>query len=183
LEKKNSHNLTKAFSSIGAYGAGTFYRTKSGYTYNPVSAPLNHEKLWVKYFPYELSYAKNIFSIGYEHYYYFDDGAFMLPKAIEFKPSLSFMMQNQPDQTHFFRADMNFNYELKKDMLTLGFGPSIYQDLEDSVDKTIGFGSNIYLDFINMIRVTYTKRNGYDGKGSYIYIGINDIPSFLYWVF
>lgn len=183
LEKENSHNLTKSFSSISAYGAGTFYRTKSGYTYNPVSAPLNHDKLWVQYFPYELSYAKNILSIGYEHYYYFDTNSFLIPKALELKPSFSYAITQNSDQNHFIRADLNLNYELKQDMFTLGFGPSLYQDLDGSIDGKTGVGSNVYLDFLNILRLTYTKRNNYSGKNAYIYLGVNDIPSFIHWVF
>ena len=184
LEKENSNNLTKPFASIAAYTTGTFYKTKSGYTYNPISAPINNKKLWIQYFPYELSYAKNILSIGYENYYYIDNNSlsFLIPKAIEVKPSLSYVIQNQNNQEHFLRADINLNYELKKDMITLGLGASIYQDLDSPIDKNIGFGNNVYLDFLNILRITYTKRNDYRGKNNYIYIGINDIPSFLYWM-
>ncbi len=183
LEKDNSQNLSKAFAAIGAYSAGAFYKTKSGYTYNPISAPLNSDKLWVKAFPYELAFANNIFSLGYEHYYYFDDHSFLLPKAIEIKPSLSFELENQQNQAHFGRVDLDVNYELVKDMLTVGFGSSIYKDLDRSVDTKLGIGRNIYLDFLNIVRITYTQRDDYKGKDSYLYIGINDIPSFLYWVF
>ncbi len=183
LEKYNSKNLSKAFASVGAYSAGTFYKTKSGYTYNPISAPLNSDKLWVKAFPYELSFANNIFSLGYEHYYYFDNNHFLLPKSIELKPSLSFEIENQQNQAPFARVDLDVNYELAKDMLTLGFGSSIYRDLDRSIDSKFDIGRNIYLDFLNIVRVTYTQRDDYRGKDSYLYIGINDIPSFLYWVF
>ncbi len=183
LEKDNSENLSKAFASIGAYATGAFYKTKSGYIYNPISAPLNHDELWVKSFPYELSFANNIFSLGYEHYYYFENNNFFLPKSVELKPSLSFELEDQQNQVHFARVDLNINYELKKDILTFGFGPSLYRDLDKSVDSTFGTGRNVYLDFLNIVRITYTQRDNYRGKDSYLYIGINDIPSFLYWVF
>jgi len=106
-----------------------------------------------------------------------------LPKAIEIKPSLSFELENQQNQAHFGRVDLDVNYELVKDMLTVGFGSSIYKDLDRSVDTKLGIGRNIYLDFLNIVRITYTQRDDYKGKDSYLYIGINDIPSFLYWVF
>ncbi len=183
LEKENSQNLSKALASIGAYSAGSFYKTKSGYTYNPISAPLNSDNIWVKAFPYELAFSNNIFSLGYEHYYYFENNNFLLPKSIEIKPSFSFEFENQQNQAHFARVDIDINYELKKDILTLGFGPSLYKDFDNSVDSKFGTGRNIYLDFLNIVRITYTQRDDYKGKDSYLYIGINDIPSFLYWVF
>jgi predicted acylesterase/phospholipase RssA len=183
LEKKNSDNLSKAFASVGAYGTGTFYRNKSGYNYNPVSAPLDYDKLWVKLFPYEMAFGKNSLSIGYENYYYFDHENILLPKAIEIKPSLSFELRDQADQTHFFRTDLNLNYELKRDMITVGFGPSVYKDLTRSIDSKVGYGTSIYVDVLNILRVTYAQRVDYAGKDSYIYVGINDIPSFIYWIF
>lgn len=178
LEKKNSDNLTKALSAVTAYGAGTFYRTKSGYTYNPVSAPLDYEKVWVKYFPYELAFTPNIVSVGYENYYYFNSDSLLVPKAIEIKPSASFWHNNKEEHSNFLRTDLNLNYELKPDMYSVGFGPSLFYNLENFSDEQKYFGSNIYFDFLNILRATYVKR----GDESFIYIGINDIPSFLYWI-
>lgn len=165
-----------------AYGAGSFYRTKSGYTYNPVSAPLDQDKLWVKYFPYEVAFARNTVSLAYEHYYYFEDNPFLLPKAIELKPSLSFKMTEREKQKDFFRMDLNVNYELKQDVFTVGFGPSLYRDLSNEIDTEFGSGVNVYLDFLNIIRLTYAKRSNYMGDDYHFYVGVNDIPSFLYWV-
>ncbi|CAA6810354.1 MAG: Unknown protein [uncultured Sulfurovum sp.] len=180
LEKKNSQNLTKTLSSMTAYGAGTFYRTKSGYTYNPVSAPLDYDKLWVKYFPYEVAFSKNIMALGYEHYYYFNEDKFLMPKAIELKPSGSFQLSNREGKSDFLRLDLNLNYELFEDTLSLGFGPSLYQDLSSSANFKRQLGMNAYLDFLNVFRLTYAKRG--QGKEDYLYVGINDIPSFLYWI-
>lgn len=182
LEKENSDNLSKVLASMTAYGAGSFYRTKSGYTYNPVSAPLDQDKLWVKYFPYEFSFARNTFSLAYENYYYFEENGFLMPKAVELKPSLAFKLSDRENQKDFFRMDLNLNYELKKDMLTLGFGPSVYRNLSNEVDKRIGFGVNVYGDFLNIFRLTYTQRANYRGDGHYFFVGISDIPSFLYWI-
>jgi len=180
LEKRNSKNLTKALSSITAYGAGTFYRTKSGYTYNPISAPLDSEKLWVKYFPYEVAFGRNIVSLGYEHYYYLENEHFLLPNAIELKPSASFGLSQSTPQNDFLRVDLNLNYELSEDTISLGFGPSYYQDLFVDNGFNSNMGVNTYIDFLNIFRVTYARRG--NGEEEYLYLGINDIPSFLYWV-
>jgi predicted acylesterase/phospholipase RssA len=183
LENKNSTNLTKAISAVAAYTAGSFYRHKSGYTYNPVSAPLDQDKLWVKYLPYELALGKNMLSLGYENYYYFDHNKFYLPKAIELKPSLSFELYDKSDQDNFARLDLNLNFEIKKDFVSVGFGPSAYRDFTNSIDEDIDFGVNAYIDFLNVIRITATRRDDYDGQDWYVYAGINDIPSFIYWMF
>ena len=182
LEKKNSGNLSKALSSITAYGTGALYKTKSGYQYNPISAPLDYDKFWVKTFPYELAFSKNLLSLGYENYYYLDTKNPLIPRAFEIKPSISFILNEVNDQVDFFRCDFNLNYELKKDLITLGFGASTYRDLSNSIDNEIGFGSNIYLDFLDILRISYVKRDNYQGKDDFIYFGINDIPSFIYWM-
>lgn len=179
LEKKNSDNLTQALSSLTAYGAGSFYKTKSGYKYNPVSAPLDYDKLWVKYFPYEFAFSKNIFSIGYENYYYLKSDGFLMPDAIELKPSTSFQYSDYRDKKDFMRVDLNLNYELSEDSLSMGFGPSFYHNLDIDSQGDSYLGVNVYLDLLNILRVTYAKRGEDD---SYIYVGINDIPSLIYWL-
>jgi len=183
LERKNSTNLSKPISAVAAYTAGSFYRHKSGHVYNPVSAPLDLDKLWIKYLPYELALAKNMISLGYENYYFFDHNKFYLPKAIELKPSLSFELYDKGNQENFARLDLNLNFELKQDFVSVGFGPSIYKDFRRTLDTEIDTGFNAYVDVLNMIRITATKRDDYRGQDWYIYAGINDIPSFIYWVF
>jgi len=183
LEKKNSKNLSKSVASIAAYTAGSFYRHKSGYVYNPVSAPLDQDKLWVKALPYELAITKNMISFGYENYYYFDYDKPYIPKAIELKPSLSFEMYDKKDQVNFARVDLNLNFEIKQDLLSVGFGPSIYKDLKMSLDREVDMGVNAYIDILNVVRITATRRDDYKGQDWYVYVGINDIPSFIYWMF
>ncbi len=183
LEDKNSENLSSAIASVAAYTAGSFYRTKSGFTYNPVSAPLDKDKLWVKALPYELALTKNMLSFGYEYYYYFDHDKFYLPRAVEVKPSISFEMNNRDDQVNFARVDFNLHYDIKKDFIMIGAGPSLYRDFTNELDKDVAVGFNAYVDLLNILRITYTKRDDYAGREHNVYLGINDIPSFIYWVF
>lgn len=183
LERENSTNLTKAISAVAAYTSGSFYRHKSGYTYNPVSAPLDQDKLWVKMLPYEVALTKNMISIGYENYYYFKHDSFFIPKAIELKPSLSFELYDKKDQANFARLDLNLNFEVKQDFISVGFGPSLYKDFERTLDTEIDTGFNAYLDVLNIVRITAARRDDYQGQDWYIYVGVNDIPSFIYWMF
>ncbi len=183
LENENSTNLTPAIASVAAYTAGSFYRTKSGLTYNPVSAPLDRDKLGVKALPYELALTKNMFTLGYEYYYYFEHDKFYLPRAIEAKPSFGFEFTNREDQVNFARLDLNLNYDVKKDFIMIGAGGSLYKDFRSELDGSVGVGLNAYLDLLNIFRITYTKRMDYAGRQNNIYFGINDIPSFIYWVF
>jgi predicted acylesterase/phospholipase RssA len=183
LENKNSTNLSKPLSAIAAYATGSFYRHKSGYVYNPVSAPLDQDKLWVKMLPYEIAISKNMVSFGYENYYYFKHNKSYLPKAIELKPSVSLEMYDKKSQVNFVRLDLNLNYEIKPDLVSVGFGPSLYKDLQATLDGDFDMGVNLYLDIANLLRITATRRDDYDGQDWYIYAGINDIPSFVYWMF
>ncbi len=182
LEDKNSENLSSAIASVAAYTAGSFYRTKSGLTYNPVSAPLDRDKLWVKALPYELALTKNMMTLGYEYYYYFEHDKFYLPRAIEFKPNIGFEFTNRSDQVNFVRMDLNLNYDIKKDFIMIGAGGSLYRDFNNHLSDNVDNGVNLYVDLLNVLRITYTKRNDYRGREHNIYFGINDIPSFIYWM-
>ncbi len=183
LERENSNNLSKTISAVAAYTAGSFYRHKSGYVYNPVSAPLDQDKLWVKMLPYEVAIGKNVLSLGYENYYYFGHHKWYLPKALEFKPSISFELYDKKNQVSFIRLDANLNFEVKPDIVSIGFGPSVFRDLDNRIDSEFDAGGNFYIDFLNMVRITAVKRGDYSGQDWHIYVGINDIPSFVYWLF
>jgi len=183
LERENSTNLSSTIAEVAAYTAGSFYRHKSGYVYNPVSAPLDQDKLWVKALPYEVAIGKNMISLGYENYYYFEKHAWYIPRALELKPSLAVELYDRKSQTSFVRVDANLNFELKEDILSVGLGGSLYRDLDNVLDKDIDHGYNAYVDFLNIMRITATKRDDYKGQDWQIFVGINDIPSFVYWLF
>ncbi len=183
LEDKNSDNLSSAIASVAAYTAGSFYRDKSGWTYNPVSAPLDRKKLWVKALPYEFALTKNMMTLGYEQYYFFEHDKFYLPRAVEIKPNIGFEFSNRHDQVNFIRLDMDLNYDIKRDFIMIGAGPSLYRDFNNNLSSRVDIGFNAYVDLLNVFRITYTKRNDYRGREHSFYFGINDIPSFIYWIF
>ncbi len=183
LEQLNSTNISKTIASVGAYTTGSFYRHKNSYVYNPVSAPLDQDKLWVKALPYEMAVGRNMISFGYENYFYFDTKKAYLPKAVELKPSLSLELYDKRNQVSFIRVDLNLNFEPKKDILSVGVGPSFYRDIDNSISNKIDTGINAYVDLLNIVRITATRRNNYKGYNWYVYVGINDIPSFIYWLF
>ena len=183
LEHLNSTNISKTIASVGAYTTGSFYRHKNGYVYNPVSAPLNQDKLWVKALPYEMAVGRNMISFGYENYFYFNTKKAYLPKAIELKPSLSVELYDKKNQVSFARVDLDLNFEPKKDVLSVGFGSSLYRDIDNTLSHKIDTGVNAYIDLLNIVRITAARRNDYKGYNWYVYVGINDIPSFIYWLF
>jgi len=133
--------------------------------------------------PYEMAIGKNMLSLGYENYYYFDHDKWYLPRALELKPSVSVALQERKKQVSFLRLDANLNFEPKRDIVSVGFGLSAFRDLDNRIDKEIDPGVNFYVDFLNMVRITATRRGDYRGQDWYIYAGINDIPSFVYWLF
>jgi len=122
-------------------------------------------------------------SLGYENYYYFDSKKWYVPKAVELKPSLAVELYDRKSQVSFVRLDANLNFELKKDILSVGFGGSLYRDLDNVLDKDIDHGYNGYIDLLNIIRITATRRDDYKGQDWQVFVGINDIPSFVYWLF
>ena len=92
-------------------------------------------------------------------------------------------MYDKKDQVNFVRLDLNLNFEIKRDLVSIGFGPSIYKDFKRTIDTEVDMGTNVYVDLLNMVRITATRRDDYKGQDWYIYGGINDIPSFIYWMF
>ena len=82
----------------------------------------------------------------------------------------------------FVRMDLNLNYDIKKDFIMIGAGGSLYRDFNNHLSDNVDNGVNLYVDLLNVLRITYTKRNDYRGREHNIYFGINDIPSFIYWM-
>ena len=44
------------------------------------------------------------------------------------------------------------------------------------------YGFNTYVDFMDIFRVTYVHRGGDSGNDNYVYFGIENIQSLIYWM-
>ena len=122
-------------------------------------------------------------TLGYEYYYFFEHDKFYLPRAVEVKTNVGFEFTNREDQVNFVRMDFDVNYDVKRDFIMIGAGASLYRDFNNQLSSKVDRGFNVYADLLNVFRITYTKRYNYRGRRDNLYFGINDIPSFIYWVF
>ena len=54
---------------------------------------------------------------------------------------------------------------------------------EDFSDKDTAYGANAYIDIMDIFRMTYVRRQGGDLEdNNYFYLGIENIPSLIYWL-
>ena len=82
----------------------------------------------------------------------------------------------------FLRVDLDAFYEVD-DFFKVGLGGSVFGDMEgDFYKKDSAYGVNTYLDLMDIFRFTYVHRHGDLEKKDYIYFGIENIPSLIYWM-
>lgn len=98
--------------------------------------------------------------------------------AIEGKLSL-----NQSDDiSSFVRMDINTLKEYQG-FLRVGVGGSLFGNLESSFyDKEGLYGINTYVDILDIFRLTYVRRFDHPTERDYIYFGIRNLPSLIYWL-
>jgi hypothetical protein len=48
--------------------------------------------------------------------------------------------------------------------------------------KDTAYGLNTYVDIMDIFRFTYVHRGGDLDKNDYIYFGIENLPSLIYWM-
>jgi len=115
------------------------------------------------------------FGFSYNSYYYHKT-PYM--DAFEMKISL-----NQSDDiSSFVRWDSNLFKEYQ-DFIKVGGGISLFGNLESSFYKHEGvYGFNGYVDLLDIFRLTYVQRINHPTEKSYIYFGLRNLPSLIYWL-
>jgi hypothetical protein len=69
------------------------------------------------------------------------------------------------------------------DFVKVGAGISGFGNVEgDFYDRDSAFGANIYIDMMDIFRITYVQRHGEIDDNEYFYLGIENIPSLIYWL-
>ena len=67
--------------------------------------------------------------------------------------------------------------------MKFGLGVSLFGDTEGSFyDRDKAYGFNTYVDFLDIFRFTYVRRDGDTDNNDYIYFGIENIPGLIYWL-
>ena len=167
--------------SIAAWGGSSLIKKKDGWDILPLNAPRDKGEEGfrnaLRLLPSEIATdtVNGGLSLGWSAYWYRDMG---LINGLEFKPSYNF----NEDNGDFVRMDINAFYEYD-DFLKLGAGISGFGNIEETFyEKDSAYGANVFVDVMDILRFTYVQRHGDIEDNDYFYLGIENIPSLIYWL-
>ena len=180
-EVYKNHKPVAKVTSIAAWTGSTFVKDKNGFQFLPLNVPKDKGKTGLrtalKLLPGELAadIKNGGISLGYTALYYKDIGILN-----GFEAKASYIASD--DISDFIRIDMNAFKEYN-DFMKFGLGVSLFGDTEGSFyDRDKAYGFNTYVDFLDIFRFTYVRRDGDTDNNDYIYFGIDNIPGLIYWL-
>jgi len=168
--------------NVGAWMGSTFVKDKNGFHFLPMDVPQDEGKAGfrtaLRLLPGEVAtdLSNGGTSFGYTALYYNDK----MPLIDGIETKASYVIANKA--TDFVRADLSA-FKDYGDFMKFGAGLSAFGDMEGSFFKREGaFGVNTYVDIIDIFRLTYVYREGEQVNNNYLYFGIENIPSLIYWL-
>ena len=101
-------------------------------------------------------------------------------KSYGYESRISF---NQSDDVkNFARLDLNM-FKEQRQYVKFGLGGSLFGNLSGSFyEKNNLYGVNAYVDILDIFRLTYVRRFGDSPEKGFIYFGIENLPSLIYWL-
>ncbi len=167
--------------SIAAWGGSSLIKKKEGWDIFPLNAPHDKGKedlqTALRLLPSEIAIdsVNGGLSLGWSAYWYKDMGPI---NGFEFKPSYTF----NDGGGDFIRMDVNAFAEFD-DFVKVGLGVSGFGNMEGSFfEEDSAYGANVYVDVMDIFRMTYVRRHGNFVDNGYFYLGIENIPSLIYWL-
>jgi len=167
--------------SVGAWVGSTFIKERDGLDILPLNAPDDTNNTAIRtalrLLPGEISTdaINGGASLAYTALYYTN-----LEYLSGLEGKASYVFSN--DSSDFLRMDINAFYTYN-DFVTFGAGASLFGDMEGSFYKReSAYGFNGYIDLLDIFRFTYVRREGNIKNNDYLYIGIENIPSLIYWL-
>ncbi len=175
------HKPIATLTNVSAWAGSTFLKEKNGLQLFPLDVPKDPGKenfrTALKFIPGEIATDLNNggMSLGYTALYYKDmhylDG---------FEAKASYVIADK--STNFVRLDLNAFNEYN-DFMKFGGGVSFFGDTEGNFYKQdSAYGLNTYVDIIDIFRLSYIYRPGDNVDHNYLYFGIENIPSLIYWL-
>jgi len=167
--------------SISAWAGSTFLKKKDGFQFLPLNVPEDKGqegfRTALRLLPGEIAtdMANGGVSFGYTALYYAN-----MNILNGFEAKASYIISD--DIPDFVRVDFDAFYEYD-DFMKLGAGVSFFGDMEGSFYKQdSAYGFNTYVDLMDIFRLTYVRREGDIEKNNYLYFGVENIPSLIYWL-
>ena len=175
------HKPLATLVDVSAWAGTTFLKEKNGLELFPLDVPQDpgeeNFRTALKFIPGEIATDLNNggMSLGYSALYYknmnYLDG-------IEAKAS--YVIADKT--TNFVRVDISAFKEYS-DFMKFGGGISFFGDMKGRFYKRdSAYGLNTYVDIVDIFRLSYIYRPGDNVDHNYLYFGIENIPSLIYWL-
>lgn len=176
------HESIATMTNIGAWTASNSLKDKNGFHFLPLDVPQDEGKenlrTALRLLPNEVTVdlSNGGTSLGYSAFYY--DNQWDIITGIEGKAS--YIIADKA--SNFVRIDISAFKEYN-DFMKVGAGASFFGDTQGAFyKKESAFGLNTYLDINDIFRLTYVYRDGENVEHNYLYFGIENIPSLIYWL-
>ena len=180
-EVYDNHEGIAKVTTLSAWASRTFVKEKDGFQFLPLDVPQDEGKeglrTALRFLPGEFAtdMANGGVSFGYTALYYAN-----MNILNGFEAKASYIISD--DIPDFVRVDINAFKEYD-DFMKFGAGVSFFGDMEDEFYKQdSAYGFNTYVDIMDIFRLTYVRRHGDIEKNNYLYFGIENIPSLIYWM-
>jgi len=167
--------------SAGIWAGNAFIKEKRGLKILPFDVPEDEDKKGLRTVlrllpnDFAIDTVNGGLGLGYNAIYYTKSDVI---DGIEGKVSYIFT-NDAPD---FARGDLGIFKEYN-DAVKFGVGASFFGDMEGSFYKEdTAYGFNTYIDIMDILRVTYVRRGGEIQDNDYLYFGIQNVPSLIYWL-
>jgi len=165
-----------------AWASSSFLKEKRGFEFLPLNVPEDKGqedfRTALKLLPGEIAadLKNGGMSFGYYALYHMENKDVI--SGVEGKASYVAIS----NQTDFIRGDLSV-YKEYDDFLKIGVGASFFGNMEGSFyQSNSAYGFNTYVDLMDLLRVSYVRRNGDQFTKSHIYFGFQNIPSLIYWL-
>ncbi|RLA70985.1 MAG: hypothetical protein DRG09_01630 [Epsilonproteobacteria bacterium] len=176
------HAGIATMTSVGAWVGSSSIKDKNGFHFLPLDVPQDEGKeglrTALRLLPGEIAtdLTNGGTSFGYTALYYNDK----MPLIDALETKASFVVANKT--SNFVRVDVSAFHDYD-DFMKFGAGVSFFGDTKGSFYKEdSAYGLNTYIDIVDIFRLTYVYREGEKVDNNYLYFGIENIPSLIYWL-
>ena len=176
------HAGIATMTNLGAWTASSSIKDKNGFHFLPLDVPRDAGKenlrTALKLIPGEIATDLNNggTSFGYTALYYNHKMDYI--DGLEAKASYVIADKS----SNFVRVDASAFKEYD-DFIKFGGGVSLFGDMKGAFYKRdSAYGLNTYVDIVDIFRLSYVYRPGDNVDHNYLYFGIENIPSLIYWL-
>jgi len=180
-DKAGLPNSYGTLTSVAAWANTDLVKEKRGFEFVPLDVPQDEGKeglrTALRFIPGDIaSDIKNGgIAFGYFARYYND-----MDIINGFEGKLSYVVNDEISD--FVRLDVDA-FKAYSDVINFGLGVSVFGDMKGSFYKEdTAYGVNTYVDILDIFRFTYVHRSGDIPDKNFLYFGIQNIPSLIYWL-